>query len=572
MAEQTATARQFLQISEFEGLLSGEIAPSPGFLRDGKNFFVDEAKRLNVSGTFVQKGDYFQVAEDSCSGDPTYDGENTTITCATGGYSTDEFAEHILVVTSGTAQGNSYTIVSNTANQIVVEGDAVSDGLADTDTFRIEPSSSFEVYKMGEYIPEGENSILVCYGSDDRLYEYDGAKWVKFGSLASAEGDVNFVNFKSKLFIINSSNFKVWDGNTLSDVSASPGSPDPPTGRFALVYQDRLYVLSLANEPRCLSWSSLRDETKWNTLSGSLNKIQFDYPITSAAVIHDKLVVITEGTVEILEGSTGLLSPYYYPSKSVLTTSRGSHLRNSIAVGLNDIVFANKEGVFSISAVEKYGDLEKANLSWFIRELLSSYIPDDRASLIYVESKDEFWFCPKHSLGVEDIGRILILKLLPKNLVWSVVEGYGNHLFISSEEEVLLARDKIYSYTETPGSSVETKLDFHYLFNSSIPLKVLHFYLDYSDNNSSWSLSGTLEIDGQNFNFNYSVPASESSAFWDEDFWDQGVWPVGERRVGRLSFFVGKLAHRVKPEIVINQTSGGVKIVSIGLEVVGGML
>ncbi|MEW5820329.1 MAG: hypothetical protein AB1782_09075 [Cyanobacteriota bacterium] len=186
-------------------------------------------------------------------------------------------------------------------------------------------------------------------------------------------------------------NNTVWDFATFNNICIAVNGEDepqkysgganaedlggiPPVGsKYIEIYQNRVFMAGETANPTKLSYSALSDPEDWTTVDDAgwmevgLNDGQ---KIVGIKSFFDVLVVFKERSIYILSGSSGDPASNDYFVLEPINASIGAVSNRSIVQVGNDLYFLSEKGVYTLSGVQSYGDLNVSNISFKIQSLI----------------------------------------------------------------------------------------------------------------------------------------------------------------------------------------------------------
>ncbi len=307
--------------------------------------------------------------------------------------------------------------------------------LGTTKLYSQEITGSADCIGIGVYqASDGTEKTVIRAG--DKLYYNSGAAWVEIqksgGDAFDTGGDrATFVNFNGYLVICDGFNFMRYDGATLEDLqwhadwldcasdfgggttyNFDSSNADKFFPYYAAEHDNRLFVMNIRVEPsgggealfpNVMAWCASMDMLNWETDTGSgdvMNFIKFDDKLSGAVSFYDKMVLFGATKSRLIHHDAGYHGSYYYPTATALANVGA--LPFTMVKTNRDVMFANEAGVYSLTAVQKYGDLENARVSQKIDDIFSSDLAvanKDKCSAIYVDWRDEYWLSIPISTG-----------------------------------------------------------------------------------------------------------------------------------------------------------------------------
>lgn len=200
---------------------------------------------------------------------------------------------------------------------------------------------------------------------NNALYKYDFStnSWVQIATGINTSEPSTWITYRNLAIRFNRNDVpKKFDGNTLSNLGGNP-----PQGKYAVVYKERVYVAGVAPNFSTLYWSDIGNPEAWNPNSNlDLNANDGDQ-ITALAVLGDSLLVFKENSIwELQVDQQNVISFKRLFAQSIGTTSA-----RSIANIHNVLYFYDRNGVWAI--FQKYPELISAKVQPFINAITNPY-------------------------------------------------------------------------------------------------------------------------------------------------------------------------------------------------------
>jgi hypothetical protein len=220
---------------------------------------------------------------------------------------------------------------------------------------------------------------------------------------------------------------EIWDFATFNDICIAVNGYDnpqkfngssnaedlegsPPSGcAYVEVFKNRVFMAGGPDNPTKLSYSALSNPQDWTTSNDAgwievgLNDGQ---KITGLKAFYDVLVIFKERSIYLLTGYSGDPSSSYFFELRPVNSSIGAVSNRAIVQAGNEIYFLSDKGVYTLSAVQTYGDLSINSISFKIQPLI-----DELNKMVLHKSfaindfeEDRIWFfVPKGSSTENDL-------------------------------------------------------------------------------------------------------------------------------------------------------------------------
>lgn len=174
-----------------------------------------------------------------------------------------------------------------------------------------------------------------------------------------------------------------WNGAAAS-VSSLAGSP--PAGRGAIEHMNRLWIWSANANPSRVTYSAYGDPETWSGADTGIFDIDIDDGdrIIGAVSHKERLIIFkgpNRGSIHIIEGRT--------PGEFTRTRLvRGIALvgPNATIEAGDDVWFASRRGIHSLSATERFGNFAEADLTRFQRGFFRTNVSLTAANLARISA------------------------------------------------------------------------------------------------------------------------------------------------------------------------------------------
>lgn len=226
-------------------------------------------------------------------------------------------------------------------------------------------------YSWASGNPETEHLLTIC---DDIIYD-DTSLTKHWRALdRTPSGSVVVCPWISELLIFGDNDVgKRWDGTSKPQLLPK----EAPTHVIAATaHQGRAFVVK-REEPLNVYYSGANDLSKWTDLNLS-NQTQTSYfPIPDAkggritamrGDFYGLLIIWTESSTWVFETSGSPLTDGRLRQVSANIGCVGPRAHDAIG---RDVIFLSKDGLYSLSTVQEYGDVTSASITTILRGLFS---------------------------------------------------------------------------------------------------------------------------------------------------------------------------------------------------------
>ena len=206
-----------------------------------------------------------------------------------------------------------------------------------------------------------------------------------------------------------------YDGSTYTVLNGT-GSPANP--KFVTEFKDHMFFAGYSANSSGIIFSAPADETKFLTIDGGGEIIVGD-EIMNIHVFRDMLIIFCKHSLHKLTGSS------MFDFKVEPITERLGCLASDSIVELGgELLFLAPDGIRTIAATEKIGDIELASLTRDIQKRIADCLSVSGSSNVVavgVRTKNHYrMFCPTSSISVPDAAGIILglRKNSQGQLVW----------------------------------------------------------------------------------------------------------------------------------------------------------
>jgi hypothetical protein len=185
-------------------------------------------------------------------------------------------------------------------------------------------------------------------------------QWTEIGALTNDTVKPSFLTFNGKLLIADGhTGIRRWDGSTYDTIATSP----PATALYEIGAR---VVANATDELDGVFFSAPEDEEDWDTGGSAAVTLRAGYGdglmVNGFAAIRDILVVskASEATTGVAKTMwtvtvTGTPDDWKVDHLSLTTAATTPHVMANV---MNDVIFADDNGIYSIATIIEYGDVK----------------------------------------------------------------------------------------------------------------------------------------------------------------------------------------------------------------------
>lgn len=176
-------------------------------------------------------------------------------------------------------------------------------------------------------------------------------------------------------------NAAYWDGSTVTDINTT-GAPADPS--YVIGFKNHLFFGGMSSNPQEMVFTAPYSISDFSPASGA-GSIQFDSNITAFVVFREELYIFAEERIYKMSGNT--ISDFV-----VQPITREIGCKNGFTVQefAGDIVFLGPDGLRSVAATERIGDVELGTISLPIQERFDNLSNTDEFDSIVIPDKTQY--------------------------------------------------------------------------------------------------------------------------------------------------------------------------------------
>ena len=364
----------------------------------------------------------------------------------------------------------------------------------------------------------------------------------------------------SKLYILDGTQYWVYDGITCSEVSASSGDLTPIKRCTQLIQRgQRMFALGDPQNPNYLYFSEVGDPTTFQAASIVKAVTDDNDVLVGFALFADNLLVFKKHEIFKWSG--------WDPSSDVefkpLDTGHGAISPGTIQVSEDFLLFADREGVFCLTSVES--DLIKSyyiskNIEEIYRNLTNL---DKMRSIVY---KGNYYLaCCDNGSGINNIVLKASLGMAYNgstdegisNLLfpWVVYTGWNVSDWIDLDGVLYFASatdGKIYRAfdgVDDAGTAIASEATHYLKLGDAVTRKKLKRLFLVALQDPAYPCTVRLDIEAGYETYSKLVSLDESGS-WDTGDWDEVMWDWVDTVIKEIR--IGKKLTRVRIKISHN--------------------
>lgn len=415
-------------------------------------------------------------------------------------------------------------------------------------------------FPISRLIDYPDKPLLVI---DESLRDWDNTVITLL--LNSSNIDYEFFT-NSKLYLLDGTEYWVYDGTTCSAVTAGGGDLTPIKRCTHLVQRgQRMFALGDPQNPNYLYFSDIGDPTTFQA-SSIVKAVTDDNDIlVGFALFADNLMVFKNHEVFKWSGWDPTSDVTFNP----LDVRHGAVSSRTIQVSEDYLIFADEEGVFCLTTVET--DVIKSyNISKTIESIYQSLTnKDGMKSVVY---KGNYYLaCCDNGTGVNN--KVLKASLgMPYNgssdegvsallFPWVVYTGWSvaDWMVLDGELYFSSAIDghiyKAFDGLNDVSTAVSSEATHYFKLQDPATRKKLKRLFLIAPQDPNYACTIRLDIEAGYTTISKSVSLNESGA-WDTSEWDESLWDwvdtvIKEIRVGKnISRLKVKVSHSAVDEVM----------------------
>ena len=292
------------------------------------------------------------------------------------------------------------------------------------------------------------------------------ASWTTITTARSDAVRYNFdtLNFNgtAKVVGVDDDNYAfTYDGSTYALLNGSAGSgagTAPANPAHVAVHRGRVFFSGMSADTAEIAYTAILSENDFSAASGG-GSLQVPDTIVQLKSFREKLIIFCENSIYQLLGSS--------PSDFVLspiTRDLGCVDGFSVQEFGSNLVFLAPDGLRTVAATERIGDIELGSLSRNIQTKLEGVAEGATISSVVVKEKNQYRLFFPGTSATEANSEGIIMTQTKDGLSFSTIKGFGpaccTSTVISGDEYVLHGqRSGGYIYRQDQGNTFAEDID-----------------------------------------------------------------------------------------------------------------
>jgi len=192
--------------------------------------------------------------------------------------------------------------------------------------------------------------------------------------------DFNFTNTSKVIMVDDVNQAATFDGSTYTLLNATGAPADPASVQ---IFRDHAFFAGMSTNPQEIVFSAPFNEADFTAANGA-GSIKVDTNIVALKVFRDTLFVFGKDKIYRLQG-TSIADWQVFPVTRVLGCSDGFSVQE---IG-GDLLFLSPDGLRTIAATERIGDIELGSVSKPVQQRIQDIGFDNLTSVI-VRNKSQY--------------------------------------------------------------------------------------------------------------------------------------------------------------------------------------
>jgi hypothetical protein len=229
----------------------------------------------------------------------------------------------------------------------------------------------------------GANSTTAASHADDATVEQF---WHEIDSSRTDAEKYSFYRFNNGgteyiVYADGANQASYYDGSTVTDISTTNAPADP---KYVLGFKNHAFFAGMSSNPQELIFTAPYSLDDFSTANGA-GTIAIDSVITALIVFREELFIFAEERIYKLSGNTVadfVLTP--------VTREIGCKVGSTVQEFAGDILFLGPDGLRSIAATERIGDVELGTISLPIQELFDNLTRVSEYESVVIPDKTQY--------------------------------------------------------------------------------------------------------------------------------------------------------------------------------------
>jgi len=292
------------------------------------------------------------------------------------------------------------------------------------------------------------------------------ASWTEITSARSSAGRYNFdlLNFSGTEKVVGVDDVNhafTYDGSTYALLNGSAGSgagTAPANPAHVAVHRGRVFFSGMSADTAELTYTALLSENDFSAANGA-GTIQIPDVIVQIKSFREKLIIFCQNSIYQLLGSSNA-DFQLFP----ITQDLGCVDGFSVQEFGSNLVFLAADGLRTVAATEKIGDIELGSLSRNIQTKLEGVAEGATISSVVVKEKNQYRLFFPGTSATEANSEGIIMTQTKEGFSFSTIKGFGpaccTSTIITGDEYVLHGqRDGGYIYRQDTGNTLAEDID-----------------------------------------------------------------------------------------------------------------
>ncbi len=295
------------------------------------------------------------------------------------------------------------------------------------------------------------STIIAARGAN--LYKASATRY-NFDSLNfNGTEKVIGVDSVNHAFTYDGSNYVLLNGSSGTGAGTAPSDPE-----HVAVHRNRVFFSGMASDTAEIVYTAILSENDFTAASGA-GSLQVPDKIVQLKSFREKLIIFCENSIYQLMGqspSDFVLSP--------ITRDLGCESGFSVQEFGSNLVFLAPDGLRTVAATERIGDIELGSLSRNIQSQLEGIAEGATISSVVVKEKNQYRLFFPGTSATEANSEGIIMTQIKDGLSFSTIKGFGpaccTSTIISGDEYVLHGqRSGGYIYRQDTGNTFAENID-----------------------------------------------------------------------------------------------------------------
>ena len=292
------------------------------------------------------------------------------------------------------------------------------------------------------------------------------ASWTEITSARSSAGRYNFdlLNFSGTEKVVGVDDVNhafTYDGSTYALLNGSAGSgagTAPANPAHVAVHRGRVFFSGMSADTAELTYTALLSENDFSAANGA-GTIQIPDVIVQIKSFREKLIIFCQNSIYQLLGSSNA-DFQLFP----ITQDLGCVDGFSVQEFGSNLVFLAADGLRTVAATEKIGDIELGSLSRNIQTKLEGVAEGATISSVVVKEKNQYRLFFPGTSATEANSEGIIMTQTKEGFSFSTIKGFGpaccTSTIITGDEYILHGqRDGGYIYRQDLGNTLAEDID-----------------------------------------------------------------------------------------------------------------